>query len=44
MNNILFEKYKDILEKLDFERNYYSRTGNGIYIETDMIINIGYCG
>ena len=31
MTNVLFEKYKDMLENLDFEQHYYSRTAMGIY-------------
>ena len=31
INNILIEKYEDMLENLDFEQNYYSRTAIGIY-------------
>ena len=30
-NIILIEKYKDILEKPDFEQDYYSRTEVSIY-------------
>ena len=31
INNILIEKYKDMLENSDFEVNYWSRTATGIY-------------
>ena len=31
INNILIEKYKDMLENPDFEQNYSSRTAEGIY-------------
>ena len=31
VNNILIEKYKDILENPDFEQNYWSRTAEGIH-------------
>ena len=31
INNILIEKYKNMLENSDFEQNYWSRTANGIY-------------
>ena len=31
INNILNEKYKDIIENPDFERDYYSRTAVGVY-------------
>ena len=31
VNDILIEKYKDLLEKSDFEQNYYSRTATGIF-------------
>ena len=31
INDILIEKYKDMLEDLDFEQDYYSRTAKGIY-------------
>ena len=30
-NNILIEKYKNLLEKSDFEQDYWSRTASGIY-------------
>ena len=30
INNILIEKQKHLIEKPDFERNYYSRTAEGI--------------
>ena len=31
INNILIEKYKNMLENSDFEKNYWSRTSQGIY-------------
>ena len=31
LNNILNEKYKDLLENSDFEQNYWSRTAKGIH-------------
>ena len=31
INNILIEKYKNMLENSDFEQNYWSRTSQGIY-------------
>ena len=31
INDILIEKYKNMLENSDFEQNYWSRTGEGIY-------------
>ena len=31
MNNILIEKYKNMLENSDFEQNYWSITAEGIY-------------
>ena len=31
MNNILIEKYNNMLEKSDFEQDYWSRTATGIY-------------
>ena len=31
INNVLIEKYKDMLENPDFKQNYYSRTATGIY-------------
>ena len=31
INNILIEKYKNILGNSDFEQNYWSRTAKGIY-------------
>ena len=31
VNNILVEKYKNILENPDFEQEFYSRTAIGIY-------------
>ena len=31
INNILIEKYKDMLENPDFEQNYWSRTAKAIY-------------
>ena len=31
INNILIEKYKDMLENPDFEQDYYSRTAKVIY-------------
>ena len=31
MNNILIEKYKDMLENPNFEQNLYSRTATSIY-------------
>ena len=31
INNILIEKYKDMLKNPDFEQNYWSRTATGIY-------------
>ena len=30
MNNVFFEKYKDISEKSDFKQNHYSKTASGI--------------
>ena len=30
MNNILIEKYKNMLEFPDFEQNHYSKTSTGI--------------
>ena len=30
INNILIDKYKDMLENPDFEKNYYPRTAEGI--------------
>ena len=38
-NNILIEKYRDMLENPDFEQDYWSRTAIGIYkIRHDSII------
>ena len=37
INNILIEKYKDMIKNPDFEQNYWSRTSTGIY-------KIGYDG
>ena len=31
INNILFEKYRDMLENPNFEQNKYSITSTGIY-------------
>ena len=31
INNILIEKYKDMLENSDVEQNYWSRTAQGVY-------------
>ena len=31
INNILIEKYKNMLENPDFEQDYWSRTAKGIY-------------
>ena len=31
INNILIKKYKDMLENLDFEQDYWSRPAEGIY-------------
>ena len=31
INNILIEKYKDLLKNPDFEQNYWSRTAQGVY-------------
>ena len=31
INNILIEKYKNVLENSDFEQDYWSRTASGIY-------------
>ena len=31
INDILIEKYKNMLENSDFEQNYWSRTATGIY-------------
>ena len=31
INNTLIEKYKNMLENSDFEKNYWSRTAKGIY-------------
>ena len=31
INNILTEKYRDMLQNPNFEQNYWSRTGEGIY-------------
>ena len=31
INNILIEKYREMLENLDFEHNHLSRTAEGIY-------------
>ena len=31
INNILIEKFKDMLEPSDFEQNYWSRTAQGVY-------------
>ena len=31
INNILIEKYKDMLENRNFEQNHYSITSTGIY-------------
>ena len=31
INKILIEKYNDMLENPDFERDYWSRTAEGIY-------------
>ena len=31
INNILIEKYKNMIENSDFEQNYWSRTAIGIY-------------
>ena len=31
INNILIEKYKDLLKNPDFEQDYWSRTATGIY-------------
>ena len=31
INNILIEKYKNMLENSDFEQNYWSRTAQGAY-------------
>ena len=31
INNILIEKYKNMLENPDFEQNFWSRTATGIY-------------
>ena len=30
INNLLIEKYKDMLENPDFEQNFYSRTTKGL--------------
>ena len=30
LNNILIEKYKDIIKSLDLKQNYFSRTSTGI--------------
>ena len=31
INNILFEKYRNMLENSDFEQNYWSETATGVY-------------
>ena len=31
INNILIEKYKEVLKNSDFEQDYWSRTATGIY-------------
>ena len=31
MNNILIEKYRDMLKNSDFEQDYWSKTATGIY-------------
>ena len=31
INNILIEKYKNMLENSDFEQNYWSKTATGLY-------------
>ena len=31
VNNLLIEKYKEMLENPDFEQDYYSKTAEGIY-------------
>ena len=31
INNILIEKYKDMIKNSDFEQNYWSRTARGVY-------------
>ena len=31
LNNILIEKYRDMLENPDFEQDYWSRTAEGFY-------------
>ena len=31
LNNILIEKFKDMLENPDFEQDYWSKTAIGIY-------------
>ena len=31
INNILIEKYKDLLKNPDFEQDYWSRTAQGVY-------------
>ena len=31
INNIIIEKYQDMLENQDFEQNYWSRTAEGVY-------------
>ena len=30
-NNILIEKYKDMIKNSDFEQDYWSRTAHGVY-------------
>ena len=39
-NNILIEKYKDMLENPDFEQDYWSRTAEGIYKVAHNIIRL----
>ena len=31
INNILIEKYKELLKNSDFEQDYWSRTAQGVY-------------
>ena len=31
MNNILIEKYKDMMKNPNFEQDYWSKTATGIY-------------
>ena len=39
INNVLVQKYKNMLENSDFEQNYRSRTATGIYKKEKIVFD-----